>query len=773
MRTRLASGIMTLVLVGSPVGPAAQATTAFLERYCVQCHGAGKQKGKVTLHDLGTNFSDSDTADRWIEILGQLTTGDMPPQKAENTPGTSERSEMIEWIEEGLKQSGRDHAYRKKLLAPEYGNWVNHEKLFSGEIRTPPFSPSRIWRLSPEIFKRKGFGRARSPFTYITPLKGIRDYSAMSQVDQSTVQMILINTGQFLEQREKNGEFRDFTKVEGIPPDEVLQRRVSQEFRRIIGRVPSEAEGDKYLAFLKKNIAAGGNLEGLKTTIKAIFLSPEAIYRMEFGLGKTDEHGRRHLSSTEIVNALAYALTDDLAERSPLLWDAYEADQLKDRGDVRRVVRELLEKQLGGGRWSDPALPRIMRFFEQYFGFDRVGDVFKDNDRRRREAIPQWNPQYLVHDARMIIENVLRRDRDVIAELLTTNEYFVAHPGDNDYAREFYDERVKEVMHPDYVSRQVAKAEEEYRNRKKPDHVPSAEWEKRRGIFLEERRKRAQQAVKLFSNALARGINPHPDFPFSDRSRGLSDLIYITAYNLPESGRSEDQRWNWPVEQPFEMPADQRAGLLTHPAWLAAWSLNDGNDPIHRGIWVLEKLLAGKLQDLPPDVDAKVPINPHQTLRERMELLREERCWNCHHKINPLGETFEIFDDWGRYRTHVYFGEDGKIVTRRDQKFEALLEQGKLTPRKINATGAIAGTGDPGVDGKVENAIEMLHRLGRSERTRQSFIRHLFRYFMGRNEMLSDSRTLIEAEKAYLASEGSFKELVISLLSSDSFLYRR
>ena len=95
------------------------------------------------------------------------------------------------------------------------------------------------------------------------------------------------------------------------------------------------------------------------------------------------------------------------------------------------------------------------------------------------------------------------------------------------------------------------------------------------------------------------------------------------------------------------MPADQRAGLLTHPAWLAAWSLNDGNDPIHRGIWVLEKLLAGKLQDLPPDVDAKVPINPHQTLRERMELLREERCWNCHHKINPLGETFEIFDDWG------------------------------------------------------------------------------------------------------------------------------
>ena len=67
----------------------------------------------------------------------------------------------------------------------------------------------------------------------------------------------------------------------------------------------------------------------------------------------------------------------------------------------------------------------------------------------------------------------------------------------------------------------------------------------------------------------------------------------------------------------------------------------------------------------------------------------------------------------------------------------------------------------------------MLHRIGRSDIARQSFIRHLFRYFMGRNEMLSDSQTLINAEKAYLEHGGSFKELVVSLLSSDSFLYRR
>ena len=77
------------------------------------------------------------------------------------------------------------------------------------------------------------------------------------------------------------------------------------------------------------------------------------------------------------------------------------------------------------------------------------------------------------------------------------------------------------------------------------------------------------------------------------------------------------------------------------------------------------------------------------------------------------------------------------------------------------------------VDGEVQNAVEMMHRLGNSVRARQSFIRHLFRYFMGRNEMLSDSKTLVDAERAYLDNGGSFKSLVVSLLSSDSFIYRR
>jgi hypothetical protein len=44
---------------------------------------------------------------------------------------------------------------------------------------------------------------------------------------------------------------------------------------------------------------------------------------------------------------------------------------------------------------------------------------------------------------------------------------------------------------------------------------------------------------------------------------------------------------------------------------------------------------------------------------------------------------------------------------------------------------------------------------------------------MGRNETLVDSPTLIAADQAYLESGGSMQALVASLLSSDSFLYRK
>ncbi len=745
-----------------------QVLKPFLTQNCIRCHGEKKQKGKLALHEVPLDFANAKTSELWLEMLEQLTAGDMPPPDEDRQPSISERNAAIEWIDRQLLTAGSGDAYRKKLLAPEYGNWVNHEKLFSGEIKTPPFSPARLWRFSTEIFSHKGFGKSKSPFSYVTSERGIRDYAAMSVADQSTVQMTMIVADSFLTDRERRGDFSDFLDDKPIPEEQVLVEVIRREHIRVIGRYPNKEEQEKYLTFLKQSIKTGGNLEGFKTTIKAMFLSPESIYRMEFGLGEVDEHGRRHLSPDELAHAIAYALTDHKPDNNRFIRDALQKSELKTKEDVANLVRKLLDEQLLTGHWNRKDLPRIMRFFDEFFGFHRAGTVFKDNDRRGAEKINQWNTDMLIHDARMLIEHVLKKDKGVIAELLTTNEYFIAHPGDNEYAREHYEKKVAEIMDPGFVEARV----ELKRNQIKRDFNFENMPEKAEKALVAARRD-AEKTVAMYKATLGKGMHRHPGFPFEGKRRGIGDLLYIEPYNLPSNGRHGEQKWDWPIEQPLKMPKEERSGLLTHPAWLTAYSLNEDNDPIHRGIWVYERLLAGVLGDVPPDVDAAVPTDPHKTLRERMEPLRAERCWKCHRKMNPLGEAFEVFDDWGRYRTHHYFDENGEIYRRRDNQFDRKLKEGKLTTRKVEATGAIAFSGDPKVDGEVKDAVEMMQRLGHSDRARQSFIRHLFRYFMGRNEMLSDSKTLIEAEKAYVDKGGSFKALVVSLLSSDSFLYRR
>jgi hypothetical protein len=744
-----------------------QVVQPFLKLHCVRCHDDVTNETGFSLQASTADFTANSSSDFWLRILDQLTFRNMPPEEEEQPSGL-EVAQVTEWINKGLLQAGKGDAYRKKLLSPEYGNWVNHEKLFSGEIKTLPYSPSRLWRFSPELFAKKGFGNAKSPYSHVTSERGLRDYAATSVVDQSTVRMMLMVANSFIADRERRGEFKDFVEDLPVLETEELRNVIEREFLRVIGRKPSDDQAEKYLTFLQRNIETGGKLDGLKTTIKAIFLSPESMYRMEFGLGEVDEHGRRHLSAGELAHAIAYALTDHAPDRSPVILEMLQKGELNTKQDVARLVERLLDEQLTTGHWWRKDLPRVMRFFDEYFGFDRAGAVFKDTGRQRAEKIPQWNTTMLVHDARMLIEYVLKNDKDVIAELLTTNKYFIAHPGDNEYAQEHYDKKIAEITDPGFVEAQVEKRREQtmrdFNFEGMPEKVERA---------LKDARRDAEKTVSVFKATLDKGMYRHPNFPFSAKSHGISDLIYIEPYNLPSNSRNQEQTWEWPVEQPLVMPKEQRAGLLTHPAWLAAYSLNEDNDPIHRGIWVYERLLAGVLGDVPPDVDANVPTDPHMTLRERMEPLRAEQCWKCHRKINPLGEPFEVFDDWGRYRTEHYFDENGEIYRRRDGQFERKLKEGQLTTRKVNAVGAISFSGDPNIDGEVQDAVEMMHRLGHSDRARQSFIRHLFRYFMGRNEMLSDSKTLIDAEKAYLDNGGSFKSLVVSLLSSDSFLYRR
>ena len=231
--------------------------------------------------------------------------------------------------------------------------------------------------------------------------------------------------------------------------------------------------------------------------------------------------------------------------------------------------------------------------------------------------------------------------------------------------------------------------------------------------------------------------------------------------------------WDYPTTQPAKIP--NRKGLLTHPAWLIAHSLNLETDPVRRGKWIREKLLAGTILDVPITVDAVIPEDPHKTLRQRLEKRTSDAyCWSCHQKMDPLGLAFESYDDFGRFRTHERLEHEENLIT---PKKKAPRVDGIQLPvykeLPVNTSGVLDGTGVSSLDGQVSDALDMVERLAKSAKVRQSIIRHAFRYFLGRNELLSDSKTLIDADQAYVKSGGSFDAVIVSLLTSDSFIYRK
>ena len=93
--------------------------------------------------------------------------------------------------------------------------------------------------------------------------------------------------------------------------------------------------------------------------------------------------------------------------------------------------------------------------------------------------------------------------------------------------------------------------------------------------------------------------------------------------------------------------------------------------------------------------------------------------------------------------------------------------------KPVDTSGEIIESGDPHLDGPVENALDLIHKLSESERVEQVFVRHAFRFWMGRNENLNDAPVLQAAHKAYRDNGGSMKALIKSLVTSDAFLYRK
>jgi len=728
-------------------------TQHFLKSHCVKCHGAKNAKGGVRLDQLDKRVSLGFDFETWTSVHEQIREGQMPPED-EAQPDSRDRMQVLSWIGAELEKSQTSDRVRYLSGQFAFGNRVSHEKLFGGEAGGKSFSPPRLWRMNPNIYDRtkrrilkhhwEALGRVRQPFG-MDARPGFNDYAVNLHADSATLETLLRNARTIVDHqlsRDVSEAFRMVLEAES-PSRDQIDAAIRHQFKSLVYRLPEQVELKRYREYMLRAInEAGDTREGMAVCLKAIALMPEAVYRMELGLGDKDEHGRRRLSGSELAFAISFALTDD--PPTAATWSSSREGRLQSRRGVQSEIERILNDEA-------VAKPKILRFFREFFGYHRAPDIFKDAKRFHNY---DWGkvPYQLVHEADLLVLHIVNRDKDVLHELLTTRKFFVGHFGPEVEPEEL-EKRLAalRLLHDYWIDKPWKELKYEL------DPEVRADMEALHPYF------RTQPAKHRMSGGLIKdymeylpgcyrsGIRPMlAQFTLmeGERERNLTSAhdqrFFLGAYNL------EIDQFDCPTEQPFAVNPKERVGLLTHPAWLIAHSKNTETNPITRGKWIRERLLAGHVPDVPITVNAVVPEDPHKTLRERFEPTRQAECWRCHKKMNPLGMTFESYDDFGRFRT-----------------------TDEISGKRIDARGHLDSSGDAQLDGEVGNAIELVERLGKSRRVRQSFVRHAFRYWMGRNEMLSDAPTLMAADEAYLNSGGSFDALLISLLSSDSFVFRK
>ena len=778
--------------------------------YCYECHDSGTQKGDVRLDNL-EELGLGKRLDLLNVALEHVFSGEMPPKKADQ-PKQEERDQLAQWIWGELKIYNASKL-EDKLRYYKYANYLDHDRLFSGEITEAPFTKARRWRVNEliyherinEVFELEGRSRRESFFGVVKPFNlptdpGVAYYdteiveggqfltlmSNAKWVVEKQLRHALVESGEHVFSREYleakgnggrffNARFPDevwnpgrtaeaFTRVinsTGRPGAEMLRDAITHQFKVALQREPDATEMDKYLGFTNKTLDVSDKTSALKKMMVSVLMEPEFLYRNEFGGGKPDKHGRLKLTSREASYAIAYALTDRVPDET--LVNA----SLTTREDYEREVRRIL---------ADDSIekPRVLRFFQDYFGYKGVYDVFKDEER----FIGAYNPHRVVstkyvyrvpgklrQEADTLVEWVLKNDKNVLETLLTTDRFFVHHNGNN--------EEMKAA---------AAKATETTKEHRKiyKDTLNLKRDE------LAEYLKKINQYITKDGKVIRRFSIDQDNWRLlfgSDGTKGEGEgrtslppdnegvIHSVKMWNL------DHLNWSYEAKQP--MKVENRMGLLSHPAWLVANSQNAASDPIHRGKWVREKLLGGFIRDVPITVDAKVPEDPHKTLRERFAVSEAKSCWQCHEKMNLLGYVFEQFDDFGRFRSEEALEYPENVVDTR--KVRAKGEHGVFKTyeeliyrtKPVDSTGFLEGTGNKSLDGPVQDVRDLMARLAKSDRVRQVFVRNVFRYFMGRNETYADSQTLIEADRVYLKSGGSFQELMVSLLTSDSFLYRK
>lgn len=211
--------------------------------------------------------------------------------------------------------------------------------------------------------------------------------------------------------------------------------------------------------------------------------------------------------------------------------------------------------------------------------------------------------------------------------------------------------------------------------------------------------------------------------------------IYGVAYPGPATDLDD-------VFLPVELPAEQRAGLLTRAAFLATRSRTDDTSVVARGLFVNATVLCA---EQPPEPPSSVLGEVGKQLEDKTTTQKQKAearaasgtCGSCHQFFDAYGLALESYDAIGRYRTsYANFPDTPAIDT--------------------NATlPAVVG------GAQVKSVFELVDVVTQNGRFSHCMASNLMRYALSDDSLLpGEDCSVVKLNERFRATDQSFASLI-------------
>ncbi len=675
--------------------PGGDPTPAFFEQYCMRCHDAQKTKGGLRLDQLGRDFSELPTAERWDEILLRMNAGEMPPEE-EKQPAAALRASVAEWIhkrlDEGraLRQAKRARVNLLRLSREEYALTLRDLLGVQYDIDAPGgLNEDPKWR---------GFNRLAALLT-LSPSHVERYYEAAQksvadafpdkppQKRNGRVDAVTPRAKELLEKQGINAPPRQlllpgklFGMVDVRDPGVY---RVSVRLSALPtarGRVPHMALWDDVLK---------RGLDGVDVDIPEDH--PETVtFTTRLPRGRFSVLNQ----APGTFEALTLALTTQQtpfthsADRRFVLPGSYQLFDVRGRALVPLLVIDSLEWEgplsedevvaaRAGFLPKDESSPAVQAALEAFLERCWRRPVSREEVaeheaivRKERAAGESFRNAYLAaltgalasKNFYYLQEGTPDKDRDRLTgwELISRLSYFLwsSMPDDALFALA----RSGRILEPAVLREQVHRMLADPKAAAFEEHFPK-QWLQlhRVGSFPPDpelypdhdrwlEQSMVEESRRFFGEVLRENLSIR-EFLKSDWTLLNARLALHYGLPVPKGGGFHKVQL---------APDTHRGGLLTQASFLSLTSDGIRHRPVHRGALVLESVFGRTPPPPPPNVEPLEPTpadSPKATVRMQLAAHAGNAvCASCHSRIDPLGFAFDNFDAVGRWRDREVVG---------------------------------------------------------------------------------------------------------------------